>query len=100
MEGLSRFEKGLTNPNWTRTSIRTLLSKLAGARVHELNQLAMMEQIVTSQHPLIDELLGRLKQEMASLKVTGVAKTSGVGSSRGIKRVHEEVEEEEEDEEE
>ena len=76
------------------------MAKLAGTRVRESNQLAMMEQIVTSRRPLIDELLGRLEQEMAALKVTGVTKTSGAGSSRGTKRVHEEVEEEEEDEEE
>ena len=100
VEELSRFEKGLSDPNRTRTSIGTLLAELAGTRVCESNQLAMMEQIVTSRRPLIDELLGRLEQEMASLKVTGVTMSSGAGLSRGTKRVHEEVEEEDEDEEE
>lgn len=100
VEGLARFEKGLSDPNRTRTSIGTLLSELAGTKVRESNQLAILEQMVTSRRPLIDELLVRLEREMVALKVAGVAETSGASSSRGTKRVHEEVEDDEEDEEE
>ena len=69
-------------------------------KVHESNQLAILEQMVTSRRPLINELLVRLEQEMVVLKVAGVAETSGASSSCRVKRVHEEVEDDEEDEEE